>query len=129
MKTILLAALLSSTPGKSYPARFVGCYDGDTCTFDVTISDEEQDLPFNLRQRMVLTRTNQKVRLCDINAPEMKGPAVAAATKARDDLLRWIKAAKTLELFIAQRSTCEDDLCDKTEKYGRLLGWIVADGV
>ncbi len=128
MKLFLLLSLFASAP-KVYPARFVECYDGDTCTFDITVSDEQQDLPFNLRQRIVLTKTNQKVRLCDINAPEMKGPANAAATKARDDLVDWIRNAKTLELQIAQRTSCADALCDKTEKYGRLLGWIVADGI
>lgn len=120
---------LLATSAKVYPAQLVDCYDGDTCTFNIVVAEKDVSLGQNLMQHITITRKDQRVRLCDINAPEMKGDAKVAATKARDDLLSWIRNAKTIELRAAQKNICEEETCDSIEKYGRMLGWIYADGV
>ena len=124
----LLCAMLSMPITKKYPATFKGCYDGDTCTFDLVLGNEEIDLGLGIVEQRITIRKDQKIRLCDINAPELKPPN-AAATKARDDLVSWISAAKTLSLRVPQKKTCIDSSCDQFEKYGRLLGYIFADDV
>lgn len=123
----LLCAVLAAA-AKLHPATLVDCHDGDTCTFDMVVSDQELNLVPDLNHHIVITKKDQRVRLCDIDAPEMHGDNPAAATKARDDLLAWMRNAKTLEVVVAQKTTCTGS-CDATDKYGRMLAWIYADGV
>jgi endonuclease YncB( thermonuclease family) len=125
----LILLLLGDPPTKSYPAVFKECYDGDTCTFDLTLDDRTRDLGLGLTEQVILSRRNQKVRLCDINAPELKPGPNPPAIKARDDLVKWITGAKVLEVRVLQKSNCTDANCDEFEKYGRLLVYILADGV
>jgi len=105
-----------------------GCYDADTCRVDII--DSKAVGP----ETVVITKTlNQMVRLCDINAPEMRGvngETKARAVAARDTLMRWLREAKKLELRLLSDSKChpESDVCGQKDKYGRWLVWIVADG-
>lgn len=129
---LLLAVVAASEPVpvvKSYVGTFRGCYDGDTCTFDLILSDSVADIGAGLTQRTIITKMAAKVRLCDINAPEIKPGPNPAAIKARDDLVKWISAAKAVTVEVPQKPNCVGQPCDKVEKYGRLLGYIVADGV
>ncbi len=125
----LALALLSAPVLKDYSVIFKGCYDGDTCTFDVIIDDTTAQFGFGVTQRTITTRVGQKVRLCDINAPEMKPGPNPAAIKARDDLVNAIRGAKKVILKVPQKANCDGKSCDNFEKYGRLLGYIYADGV
>ena len=133
MWNFLLPVLLSIAANtKSYPAQFKNCYDGDTCTFDLTLSDQTFDVGLGITQRIIITRANQTLRLCDINAPEMKPGPNPAAIKARDDLVKWITTAKSVQIQVPQKPNCTSPpeiSCDSFEKYGRLLAYIVADGV
>lgn len=122
MKALLLAVLAS----QPLPARVTGCYDGDTCRVDVTLADRSAELPFGLSERVILTQRDMQVRLCDIDAPEIRGGG-DAAIRARDDLLRWIGEAETVTLLVAQKPQCAAD-CELLDKYGRTLGWLIADG-
>lgn len=128
LHVLLLLSVLSAPNLKEYDAIFKTCYDGDTCTFDIVIDDQTIQAGFATSQRIITTKKNQKIRLCDINAPELKPPN-PAAVKARDDLVQAIKAAKKVTIKVPQKKNCNSDACDAFEKYGRLLGYIYADGV
>ena len=131
MYLALLAIIAAASPPatKIYPAIFRSCYDGDTCSFDLVLSDVTSDIGAGITQRIVIVKTD-KVRLCDINAPEIKPGPNPAAIKARDDLTKWISSAKALMVEVPQKPNCVSGAaCDKVEKYGRLLGYVIADGV
>ncbi len=137
MKAIVVAALLlmSSTAFaedgfKRYYATFHSCYDGDTCYFNFHLS-----APVGLGVSLGAVFPKQGVRLCDIDTPEMRGgteETKAAARLARDTISSWLKAAKHIEIEIPQKNNCDYTThvnCDRTEKYGRWLGYLWADGV
>ena len=115
---------------REYDAELEECYDGDTCTFTVHLrGDHKGDYglgivaePYPLVHSV--RRVNQHVRLCDINAPEIKPGPNKKAIKSRDDLVTWIRAAKTVQLKVPQNRHG-----DAYEKYGRLLAYIIADDV
>ncbi len=82
-----------------------------------------------LTRREVLTRTTT-VRLCGINAPEMSDAPAGAA--ARDALRGLVLASKNLVVRVPQKALCDsgtDSTCDRVDKYGRLLGAVLGDGV
>jgi len=87
-----------------YKAFVTAVYDGDTCTVDI-------DLGLHLWVR------NEKIRLCRINAPELRGKERAAGILSRD-FLRELILNKEIILHTVK---------DAREKYGRYLGeiWIV----
>lgn len=118
--TMLLLALLGAANAHAYPAVFLGCHDGDTCTFDLVLEDATQELGMSLvrTSRTVLQR--QTARLCGLDAPELGTPDGA---KARDALASWLQGAKAVELRVPQQAGH-----DAKDKYGRWLGWVVADG-
>jgi endonuclease YncB( thermonuclease family) len=123
---------VSAVTTKSYPAQFKNCYDGDTCTFDLTLSDQVLEVGLGITERIIITRANQTLRLCDINAPEIKPGPNPAAIKARDDLVTWITAARNVQILVPQKPNCipaPGTSCDSFEKYGRLLAYIVADDI
>jgi endonuclease YncB( thermonuclease family) len=137
MKALVAAIILLCVPTvvhaqdfKRYYATFHSCYDGDTCYFDFHLG---AGVGLGVSLGAVLPK--QGVRLCDIDAPEIRGGTAAskaAARKARDALASWLKAAKDIQVEIPQKNNCDYTLhvnCDKTEKYGRWLGYIWADGV
>ena len=99
-----------------YPATLLDCYDGDTCRFTIQVRTDDVSLGFSMWQHIITEMRDQRIRLCDINAPEMPEPP---AERARQQLTAWVKEAKVIEL----------QLTGTREKFGRLLGWLYADGV
>jgi micrococcal nuclease len=88
-----------------YNARCTANHDGDTVTVDI-------DLGMNLVQRGV------NIRLCGINAPEIRGitkVAGQAATKYLSDL-------------ILGKDIVIETIKDKQEKFGRLLARVYVLG-
>lgn len=129
---MLAFLILSSTLfAQDYKVEFLRCYDGDTCYFNIVLEDKHEDLGMSVFHDSKIYLKEQRVRFCDINAPEMHGSETEAATKARDTLSEWIRTAKTLTLQVPQKSTCVmgSGDCDSREKYGRWLGYVIADGV
>lgn len=112
---LLTPARPSAIPPPStewYPVTYHGCYDGDTCTFDVHIGFD-------------LTLRRQRVRLCDINAPEIRPRATRAAGLAARDLLDLhIRTSTTVRLGVPH--ALGQPLRDN---FGRLLGYVYADGI
>ena len=91
-------------------SRVHSVYDGDTCTLDI-------DLGLNVVIR------KEKVRLRGIQTPELRGvddATKAEAIAARDWLKDQLDGAD--EVLIRTYK-------DKSGKYGRLLGELLADGV
>ena len=94
------------------PPRFdrvvlMGCYDGDTCTFDIA------EIP--------LFGRSAPVRLLGIDAPEIRGRCpeeIAAAERARDALLSRLRAAGRVDLVGVAG----------LDKYRRILARVQADG-
>ena len=131
MLAAILTMMLSMPPIRYYPANFVDCYDGDTCTFDLTLDQRNNVIGLGITEQVSIVKHHQHIRLCDINAPELHPAPNTTAIKAKTDLINWIKAAKNIQLVIAQKPNCAltDPGCDEYEKYGRLLGYIIADGV
>jgi endonuclease YncB( thermonuclease family) len=114
---------------KVYPVEFVECYDGDTCTFHILLETRTTDMGMGIEEVTLVKMVHQKVRLCDISAPEIRPLKTRAeATKSRDQLVAWINDAKRLELWMPQKK-CGDHLCGKKGKYGRWLGYVFADGI
>lgn len=109
----LVAALtISVVPPQArvFEATPKGCYDGDTCTFDL-------DLGMNVILR------NQRVRLCDINAPELHRRATREAGRAARDFLNdLIRTSTTVQVAVLHEPQPLHD------NFGRILGWIVLDG-
>tara|TARA_S200000501_G_scaffold178929_1_gene168521 strand:+ start:1301 stop:1648 length:348 start_codon:yes stop_codon:yes gene_type:complete len=84
-------------------------YDGDTCTVDI-------DLGLNIIIR------KEKIRLFGIDTPELRGVSDEEKEKgrqARDWLWEHLDSAE--EVLIRTHK-------DKSGKYGRLLGELIADG-
>ena len=131
MAALLLAAMLIAAPeaekdnARRYEVGVVGCYDGDTCTVDFQFSEH---MGLGMMAGVVLT--GQKIRLCDIDAPEMRGSTLtpedrSRAKLVRDRLLQWLKGAKRVWVEIPQKSGCDPKSftnCDRKDKYGRWLG-------
>jgi len=91
-------------------SRVHSVYDGDTCTLDI-------DLGLNIIIR------KEKVRLYGINTPELRGvdeETKAEGIAARDWLQDQLDGAD--EILIRTHK-------DKSGKYGRLLGELLADGI
>ena len=84
-----------------YRAIVQSTYDGDTCTVDI-------DLGLNTWIR------NEKLRLFDINAPELRGSERPEGLKSRDFLREKIDGR---EIII-------QSIKDKKGKYGRYLAKI-----
>ena len=136
MKTVVIAVVLmfasvaNAQEFKRYYATYHSCYDGDTCYFDFHVG---AGVGLGVSLGAVLPK--QGVRLCDIDAPEIRGGTAEtkiAAKAVRDMISSWLSDAKSIEVEIPQKSRCDHTLhvnCDKTEKYGRWLGYIWADGV
>jgi endonuclease YncB( thermonuclease family) len=134
--TGLLALILLANPepmqdnARRYEIGVVSCYDGDTCTVDFQFSAH---MGLGMMAGVVLT--GQKARLCDIDAPEMRGRELtdedrSRARLVRDRLIQWMKGAKRLWVEIPQKKSCDPTVftnCDRKDKYGRWLVWVYAD--
>ena len=91
-----------------YGPRFVGCYDGDTCTFNI------ENLPDVFGYKL-------PVRLTGLDTPEMKGRCLKekqTARQARTYVVGLLSAAKTIRFERPFR-----------DKYFRLNVTVFADGV
>lgn len=86
-----------------YTAKIVSVYDGDTMTAEV-------DLGFNVKMKM-------KLRLAEINTPELRGEEKEAGIVARD----YVR-----ELVLGKEVIFES-VKDKSGKYGRYLAKIYVD--
>ncbi len=89
-----------------YMAYVTKVYDGDTITCNVSCG-------------FGISLQKQKIRLANINAPEMRGAQREEAVKSRDAL-----ASKILNNNIILQTNK-----DKKGKYGRYIGTIIKDGV
>jgi len=101
---------------RHYRARFVSCYDGDTCDFVVRLG-----LGVSLQQT---------VRFYGIDTPEMRGTERKTAMEVRDFVVQTLQKSHEIVLEVPQRRTChpDDDDCDERGRYGRLLANVIADG-
>jgi len=94
--------LINRDDSRKYNADIVDVYDGDTVTATI-----------HLGLNIILH--SQKIRLCGIDTPEIRG----------DERVEGIKARDYVRTKILHRSvilhTIKNDKCDK---YGRLLGII-----
>lgn len=93
-------------PAYTYNAVVVKVHDGDTLTIDVDLG-------------MRVWLRSQKVRLAGLNAPEL-GTAENKGEASRDEVIRLLAASKNLVVV----QTHKDD----TEKWGRWLATVFADG-
>ncbi len=89
-----------------YRARVVKVYDGDTITVDI-------DLGFKV------SLAKEKIRLCRINTPEVRGASKIEGKKSRD----WLrKKILDKEVILVTKK-------DKKGKYGRWLADVWLDDV
>ncbi len=88
-----------------YRAYVSDVYDGDSITVDIDLG-------------LGLWMTNQKIRLSNINAPEVRGEEREEGLKSK----KWLEE-KILDSFIILRT-----IKDKKGKYGRWLGEIHLNG-
>lgn len=94
-----------------YRAVVTDVYDGDTITVDL-------DLGFHVWLR------GEKIRLSDIDAPEVKGTTKAEGEAAADFLRNLV-----LNKSVIIQTTKASDGSDAKGKFGRYLGVIWLDGV
>lgn len=101
------------------PAIPVSCYDGDNCTFILSLG-------------FGVMLADQKVRLCDVDAPEIRGKQGKKGQRVADDLWARLERAKRVALHFPQRKNCRADdarRCERKNRYGRWLAYVVADEV
>ncbi len=90
----------------SYKAIVVDVYDGDTITVDIDLG-------------MGIWLKKQKIRLADINTPEIRGKEREEGLKVRD----WLRNK------ILNKEIILETIKDTKGKYGRWLGKVwFADG-
>lgn len=127
---ITVAAPIEPSNTRQYEVKVTRCYDGDTCTVDFHVA-----APVGLGIEVGAVFSKQGVRLCDIDAPELRGGTEESkllARMSRDTLLSWIEKANRVQLLVQQKKKCDwsrSNNCDAKGKYGRWLGYIIADGV
>ena len=85
----------------TYKAKVIDVYDGDSITVDI-------DLGFGIMY------TGQKIRLADIDAPELRGEEREAGLVSKEALKEKIEGK---EITLVTRK-------DKKGKYGRYIGLI-----
>lgn len=112
---LLAVALLGAQHWTIVPAQVLTCYDGDTCTGVL-------HLPLGA------ALTGQKLRLCGINAPELRGSHRSAGMRSRDALWSWLSAAVEVDVAVLRSPDCRTG-CERRDKYGRWLVQLHADGV
>lgn len=109
-RTLLLFLLALATPAQAYTfesVEWVRCYDGDSCTF-------------NLTNTHPLFGTRIPVRLLGIDTPEIRGKCEAekvAARVAKEFVTDKLRRAKTIDLRGAIRG-----------KYFRIVADVTVDG-
>ncbi len=106
----MLAAILAAVLGTT-PVLGISCYDGDTCTADLYIG-------------YGIVLSNQKLRLCDIQAPEVRGKRKADGLRSRDALTERLREGPVWWEPVLNKQGKE-----LKGKYGRWLGWLYVDEV
>lgn len=124
MKALLLIIIAST---RTYPVEVVDCYDGDTCTVNIILETKSQYIGMDTEIVTLVKVKNKKLRLCDINTPEIRSENKEEAILARDMLLKWIRSARYVEIMVPQKKDCNES-CDMHGKYGRILSYLIADG-
>jgi endonuclease YncB( thermonuclease family) len=115
MLSLLFAALVSNP----YPIELISCYDGDTCTVNVILETKTERLGLDVEVVTLVKLKDQKIRLCNIQAPEIRPLATReAATESRDALLSLLGSARSLSVKTWKR-----------DSFGRILVLLYADGV
>lgn len=101
---------------RSYRARWVSCYDGDTCSFILHLG--------------LGVRLSQTVRFYGIDTPELRGSSRQRGLEVRDFVIGVLSRAMEIELSVPQRRSCDGPLddCDERGRYGRLLANVFVDG-
>lgn len=94
-----------------YAASVTDVYDGDTFTVDIDLG-------------LGMWRHGQQIRLWKVNTPEVRGEERERGLAVRD-YVRALILGKT----ILVRTILDKRGVDSTEKFGRLLGEILLDGV
>ena len=116
IKILILLLVLFSTMQVNaqtitYRVLLVSCYDGDTCTVNITGIGKEWGF-------------NRKVRLLDIDTPELRG---AACNKEKE--LAIIARTTLLQLLSNKKLTITLDKNKPRDNFGRLLVQLHADNV
>lgn len=88
-----------------YNAKVLEVYDGDTITTEI-------DLGFSIKMKV-------KIRLANIDTPEVKGSEKSEGIKVREYLREMILG----------RNIVLETIKDSKSKYGRILGIIHLDGL
>lgn len=125
LKAFVLAALLLAAPTTTirfFDADVHGCYDGDTCT--VALRESSTTRAMGQVTTVTVEWPKLKLRLCDINAPELRPrKSRAAALASRNLLIHMIETATVVKVAIPHT-----DGQPARDNFGRLLGYIYADG-
>ena len=89
-----------------YKAYVTGVYDGDSITIDI-------DLGFGIIMK------KQKIRLAEIDTPELRGDEREQGLISRD----WLREK------ILEKNISINTIKDTTGKYGRYIGYIYLNGI
>lgn len=106
MVALLVAVVIAGS--SHFKSTSFDCYDGDTCraVLDLGLS---------------VSLLDQPLRLCDIDAPEMRGATNVQGMMARDWLVTKLRHANRVYVEIPHRKGRY-----RRDKYGRWLAWIWA---
>lgn len=110
---ILLVVLMTLAPVKTYPAKYVYCYDGDTCTFDIYLG--------------MGVYARRDIRVCDIDTPEMSGETKVDALLSKAAAERLLKTSTKIRLEVQEKKSCVVN-CEK-KSFTRILARVYAGGV
>jgi len=93
-------------------ATLVECYDGDTCTFDINLGLD--------------TIARRRVRFCDIDTPEVRGPSRKYGLFAKGWTTSKIRESKSIRLLFPVR---DNELRSEYWTFNRVLAWVFLDGI
>lgn len=102
-----------------FRARIVDVYDGDTVRFDVFLKNETVDLGFGIEYQNRVVGRNWKMRLCDLNAKELRE---TGGIEARDYLAERV-LGRLVKIIVHQVAGTEAQ-----GKYGRWVAQIIYRG-
>ena len=114
---VITCAITFSTlsHGEQFTAKYLTCYDGDTCTINLIKNAVTGD------KVLAFFGDSVKIRLAGIDTPEMRGKCAKEkklAIKARDYLNYILDNAKMLIVDMQER-----------DAFGRYLAHVYADNV
>jgi micrococcal nuclease len=114
MLAFILTALVSQAQWSTFPAQIHSCYDGDTCSATIHLG-------------MGVAVVDQRLRLCGVQAPELRGSSRSKGARSQAALWGWIQEAQTIQVSMLRKDNCRIN-CEEKGKYGRWLARIIADG-